>query len=164
MNKFTQTTYNTHTTNGFMGHTHIITTTNKENIEIDPTDQWFFTYPFKRLEGIDLRKLVGDEFLQKVGIFGDILMADTVYEYFQKKYPDPKEAKIQITDYFMFRFTFEHENAEERKEILNPYFLEKIERYLYNFEEQPHNIEVWDYPISAIKKMGLAGEILNLKQ
>ena len=164
MNKLTKNTHNTHLTKTFMGQTYLIPTTNKGNIVIDPTDQWFFTYPFKRLEGINLRKLVGDDFLKKAGIFGDILMADTVYNYFKDKYPDPKEAESQIKDYFMFRFEFEHEDAEERKEILNPYFVEKVERYLYNFEDRPEHWYVWNYPVYGIKKMGLADEVLNLRK
>lgn len=147
-----------------MGKTYVILTPNNENIVIDPTDQWFFTYHQYRSDGMDLRKLVGDDLLKEAGIFGDVLMAETVYEYFQSKYPDPKEAEIQISNYFTFRFEFEHEDADERKLILHPHFLERIERYLYNFEEEPEHIAVWNYPVYGIKKMGLADEVLNLKQ
>lgn len=164
MNKFIQKTYNTHTTNGFMGQTHIITTNNEHKIIINTNDNWFFLYPSYRKGDENLRTLVGDEFLKKVGIFGDVLMAEWICDYFENKYADPKEADIQIYNYFGFRFNFESEDADDRKEILNPYFLEKIERYLYNFEEKPEYMDVWDYPIDALKRMGLANEVLNLKQ
>ena len=120
MNKLTKNTYNTHLTKTFMGKTYVILTPNNENIVIDPTDQWFFTYHQYRSDGMDLRKLVGDDLLKEAGIFGDVLMAETVYEYFQSKYPDPKEAEIQISNYFTFRFEFEHEGADERRLILHP--------------------------------------------
>ena len=163
MNKLTKNTYNTHLTKTFMGKTYVILTPNNENIVIDPTDQWFFTYHQYRSDGKDLRKLIGDDLLKEAGIFGDVLMAETVYEYFQSKYTDPKEADIQISDYFFYRWNFEHEDADERKLILHPHFLERIERYLYNFEEQPENMCVWNYPICGIQRMGLANEVLNLR-
>ena len=147
-----------------MGQTHTITTNNKEKIVIDTEDNWFFYYPSYRKGNKDLRKIVGDEFLKKVGIFGDIIMADAICNYFESKYPDPKEADFHIQDYFGFRLCFENENADDRKDTLNPSFLEKIERYLYNFEEQPEHIEKWDYPIEALRRLGLANELLNLKQ
>jgi len=164
MNKFTQTTYNTHTTNGFMGHTHIIKTNNKEEITIDPEDNWFFKYHCYRKGKKNIRTLVGDEFLKKLGIFGDVLMAEWICDYFENKYPDPKEAALHIDDYFLFRYTFENIDADDRKDTLNPSFLEKIERYLYNFEEQPEHMEKWDWSIEAIRRNGLADELLNLKQ
>lgn len=165
MNKFTQTTYNTHTTNDFMGHTHIITTTTKKDkITIDPEDNWFFRYPSYRKGNDNIRTIVGDEFLKKVGIFGDVLMAEWICDYFENKYPDPKEANIHIQDYFLYRFTFENIDADDRKDTLNPSFLEKIERYLYNFEEQPEHMDKWDWPIESLRRLGLANELLNLKQ
>jgi hypothetical protein len=164
MNKFIQNTYNTHTTNGFMGHTHIITTTKKDKITFDPEDNWFFLYHFYRKGDENLRTLVGDQFLKKVGIFGDVLMAESICDYFENKYPDPKEANNHIQDYFGFRSCFENEDADDRKNTLNPSFLERIERYLYNFEEQPKHIDKWDWPIEELRRLGLANELLNLKQ
>jgi len=163
MNKFIQKTYNTHNTNGFMGQTHIITTNKNHKIIMDTEDNWFFLYSSYRKGDKDLRKLVGDEFLKKVGIFGDILMADAICNYFESKYPDPKEANNHIDDYFINRLNFENQDADDRKDTLNPSFLEKIERYLYNFEEQPEHMDKWDYPIEALRRLGLANELLNLK-
>lgn len=164
MNKFIQNTYNTHTTNGFMGQTHIITTPKNHKIIMDPEENWFFLYSSYRKGDKNLRKLVGDEFLRKVGIFGDIIMADGICNYFESKYPDPKEANKHIDEYFLFRCCFENEDADDRKDTLNPSFLEKIERYLYNFEEQPEHMDKWDWPIEALRRLGLANELLNLKQ
>jgi hypothetical protein len=163
MNKFIQNISNTYTTNGFMGENYIIITPNKNMIFIRPTDNWFYMYKSFRKGDEDIRKLVGDKLLKKLGIFGDILMADTICNYFESKYPDPEESHMHIVDYFEFRQNFEDKDADEIKETLNPYFLDAIERYLYNFDEEPENMYAWNFPIEALKEKGLAKEILNLK-
>jgi hypothetical protein len=70
---------------------------------------------------------------------------------------------MHIVDYFEFRQNFEDKDADEIKKTLNPYFLDAIERYLYNFDEEPENMYAWNFPIEALKEKGLAKEILNLK-
>ena len=165
MNKLTKNTTNTHSAKGFMGQNYVPkTTTYKDKIVIQPMDEWLFTYPFFRLGGQGLRELFGDEFLKKAGVFGEVLMADTVYDYFESTYPDPEEAYARLSDYFHYKSIFENEKESERKQILNPSFLEQIERYLYNFEEQPEHMAFWDAPIDELKRMGIANEVLNLKQ
>ena len=80
-------------------------------------------------------------------------MADTVYDYFESTYPDPEEAYARLSDYFHYKSIFENEKESERKQILNPSFLEQIERYLYNFEEQPEHMAFWDAPIDELKRI-----------
>ena len=91
-------------------------------------------------------------------------MADTVYDYFESTYLNPEEASIRISNYFNFRSVFENDNADERKQILNPSFLEEIERYLYNFEDEPEHMMFWDAPIHVLRNEGIINEVLNLKQ
>ena len=165
MNKLTKNTNNTHSTKSLMGQNNTPqTTTFKDRVDIDLTDNWFFRYPYIRLGGEDYRKQYGDEFLKKVGIFGKVLMADAIYNYFESTSSNIDDLEDKVTDYFMLRSMFEEKRAFQRKRILNPNFLAQIKGYLYNFEEMPEHMYVWNHSIKALREYGVINEVLNLKQ
>lgn len=153
----------THSTNGFMGQKHTPTTTYTKRAMIDPKDKWLFQYPFIHSDGEGFRERYGDEYLKEIGIFGEVLMADAVWRYFETVYPDPDDAREWAGDYFYYKMAFEEEGASERKKMLNPSFLEKIERYLYNFEERPDYMDCWNAPIEVLEQYGITKDVLNIK-
>jgi len=63
----------------------------------------------------------------------------------------------------MNRSMFEQRRAFKRKQILNPTFLAQIKRYLYNFEEKPEHMNVWNHSIKALREYGVLNEVLNIR-
>jgi len=85
-----------------------------------------------------------------------------VCTFFEKRGgKDIEDAIDETKDYFYYKQMFEDKCFAERRMQLRPSFRKAIERYIYNFEKAPPNIDMWTAPIRILKESGLLKHLLK---